>query len=173
MGEGREKRRERNIDVREKHWSVASHVLSCQDWTHNLGTGPDWESNQRPFTSQGDSPPAEPRWSGWTALFVSSRIVLFHRIASSRVQQLHVQLNKKLFFQSNQPQVKGTVTTCASGYLIAQGRQNIPIIRETSVGQSCPGSFLCSVLSCIWLALWTKVSFITGRWDNILASRVS
>ena len=35
-GEGKKKERERNIDVREKHWSVASH------------THPDWRLNLQP-----------------------------------------------------------------------------------------------------------------------------
>ena len=37
--------RERNIDVREKHWSVASCKHPNQDQTRNLGMGPDQESN--------------------------------------------------------------------------------------------------------------------------------
>ena len=38
-----EKKRERNIDVREKHRSVPSHMLSNQG--PNLDMCPDWESN--------------------------------------------------------------------------------------------------------------------------------
>ena len=37
--------RERNIDVREKHQSVASHTALMEDQTRNLGMCPDWESN--------------------------------------------------------------------------------------------------------------------------------
>ena len=44
-GEGREKERERNIDVREKHLLC----IPTRDWTCNLVTCPDPESNQRPF----------------------------------------------------------------------------------------------------------------------------
>ena len=45
-GEGREKERERNIDVREKHRSVASHIHTNRGLTHNPGTCPDQESNR-------------------------------------------------------------------------------------------------------------------------------
>ena len=41
----REKEKERNIDMQEKHQSVASHVPPTGDLAHNLGLCPDWESN--------------------------------------------------------------------------------------------------------------------------------
>ena len=63
-GTGREKERERNIDVREKHWLVAFCKHPDQGQTHNLGTCPDWESNLRPFGLQGDAPPIEPHQPG-------------------------------------------------------------------------------------------------------------
>ena len=48
-GEGKEKERERNIDVQEKHQSVAS----CTPYTGDLACNPDicldWELNQLPF----------------------------------------------------------------------------------------------------------------------------
>ena len=48
-GEWKKKKRERNIDVREKHWLVASPICApTRDQTHNLGMCPDWESNPRP-----------------------------------------------------------------------------------------------------------------------------
>ena len=41
--------REKNINVEEKHQSVASCVPQNQGWTHNLGMFPDQESNLQPF----------------------------------------------------------------------------------------------------------------------------
>ena len=49
---GREGERERNIDVREYHRSVAP-------WTHS-----DQELNQRPFSLQDSAQSTEPHWSG-------------------------------------------------------------------------------------------------------------
>ena len=48
-GEEREKERERNIHVLEKHWLVASSMPPAGDLAHNPGMCPDWESNQWPF----------------------------------------------------------------------------------------------------------------------------
>ena len=47
-GEKREKEREKNISVTEKHQSVASCMF------------PDWQLNTRPFSFQDDTQPAEP-----------------------------------------------------------------------------------------------------------------
>ena len=57
-GGGRERGRERNVRVREKHQSVASHPCSDWDTTHNLGVCPDPElspprSNQLSHTAWG------------------------------------------------------------------------------------------------------------------------
>ena len=43
--ERREGKEERNINVREKHWLVASCMYPNQGRTHNLGMCPDWELN--------------------------------------------------------------------------------------------------------------------------------
>ena len=55
----RERDGERNIDVREKHLSVFSHMLTnrilTRDGTCNLVMWPDQESNPRPFGKQNDS----------------------------------------------------------------------------------------------------------------------
>ena len=53
---GREGERERNIDVREKHWSIAS--LKCPDQEQNPQPKymPDWESNLWHLDAQDDSP---------------------------------------------------------------------------------------------------------------------
>ena len=45
-GEGREKKLERNVNVRKKHQSAASHTCSDRDWTHNPGM-PHGELNRR------------------------------------------------------------------------------------------------------------------------------
>ena len=46
---GREGEMERNIDVRETHWLVASCVTPTGDLARNPGLCPDWESNRQPF----------------------------------------------------------------------------------------------------------------------------
>ena len=49
---GKEGGRERNINVREKHLLLASHVPPTGDLGWNPGLCPDRESNRRPFGSQ-------------------------------------------------------------------------------------------------------------------------
>ena len=63
-GEGREKERERNIEVREKHQSIASCTRPIRDGTCNLGMCPAQESNRWLSTLQDDAEPAEPHQSG-------------------------------------------------------------------------------------------------------------
>ena len=71
-GKRREKERERNIDLREKHQSVASRRPPAGDLAHNPGMCPDWESNQRPFSSQAGTQSTEPQQPGLTQLFLKS-----------------------------------------------------------------------------------------------------
>ena len=59
--EGREKERERNIDVQQKHQSVASCVPPTGDLACNPGMCPDWESNRRPFSLQDVAKTTEPQ----------------------------------------------------------------------------------------------------------------
>ena len=59
-----EKERERNIDVLEKHWLVASHASQTRDLTCNPDMCPDWELNQWPFALWYDAQPIEPHRSG-------------------------------------------------------------------------------------------------------------
>ena len=63
-GEGREEKRERNIDVQEKHRSVASLTPPTGNPAHNPGMCPDWESNQQPFGSQTNAQSTEPHQPG-------------------------------------------------------------------------------------------------------------
>ena len=58
--EGREKERERNIDMRQKPQWDSSRTCLTGDQTHNPGIFPDWESNGQPLTLQDDSQPNEP-----------------------------------------------------------------------------------------------------------------
>ena len=67
-GEGREKKRERNIDVRNIHQLNLVHAPTGEQ-TCNLGMCPDWESNQRPFTFWDDPKLTEPHGSGLELLF--------------------------------------------------------------------------------------------------------
>ena len=57
--EGREKKRERNINV----WLPLMRP-PAGDLAHNPGTCPDWESNWRPFTLWDDAQPTEPSQAG-------------------------------------------------------------------------------------------------------------
>ena len=65
-GEGRE--RERNIDVKEKHQSIASHMCPTRSWTCNLGICPEWGSNATPFCLQEDVPTNWTTWQGLACL---------------------------------------------------------------------------------------------------------
>ena len=60
-GEGREKERGRNIDVREIHWLVVSLMPLAGDLVNNPGMCPDQESNQQPFSSQASTQSTEPQ----------------------------------------------------------------------------------------------------------------
>ena len=51
---------DRNIDVQEKHQSVASHMPPTRDLHPNPGMCPDRESNQWPFSLQAGSQSTEP-----------------------------------------------------------------------------------------------------------------
>ena len=65
-GEGRQKERERSIDVRESHRLIACHTRPDQGRTRNPGMCPDWESNPGPFAVQDGTQPTEPHRSGLT-----------------------------------------------------------------------------------------------------------
>ena len=69
--EGREKERQRNIDVREIHGAVASHRPAAGDLAHNPSTCPDWESNQQLFGLQAGVQSTEPHQPGLHIYFVS------------------------------------------------------------------------------------------------------
>ena len=62
--EGKEKERERNTDVLEKHWLVASQTPPTRDVAHNWGICPDWESDQQHFGLQDEAQLTEPHQSG-------------------------------------------------------------------------------------------------------------
>ena len=63
-GDGKKKERERNFNVREKHWSIASHTHPNQGPTHNPDMYPEWESNWWHFALWDDTQPTEPHQSG-------------------------------------------------------------------------------------------------------------
>ena len=62
--EGREKERERNKDVYEKHQSFASYAPPTGDLACNPGMWPGGELNRRPFGSQAGTQPTEPHQRG-------------------------------------------------------------------------------------------------------------
>ena len=63
-GEGREKERESNIDMWQKHWSVASRRPPTGNLAHNSGMSLNKKSNQWPYGLQNDAQPTEPYQSG-------------------------------------------------------------------------------------------------------------
>ena len=65
-GEGRDKERERNIDVQEIHQLVDSCTPSTGDLALNPGMCPDWESNQQCFGSQAGTQPMSHTSQGYT-----------------------------------------------------------------------------------------------------------
>ena len=62
--EGREKVRERNMDMWGNHRFVVSLTAPTRDLAHNLGTCPDWKSCHHPFGLWNDVQDAEPHQSG-------------------------------------------------------------------------------------------------------------
>ena len=64
MGKGREKERERNINV----WLP----LTAGDMARNLGMRPDWESNQRLFGLQAGTQSTEQHQPGQEYLFLGT-----------------------------------------------------------------------------------------------------
>ena len=62
--EGREKERERNIDVREICQLVASRAPPNGDLAHNPGMCPDWESNHQTFGPRAGTQSTEPHQPG-------------------------------------------------------------------------------------------------------------
>ena len=58
-GEGREKEKERNINVREIHQLVAAYMARTGHLARKPGMCPDWESNLRPFGSQANTQSTE------------------------------------------------------------------------------------------------------------------
>ena len=63
-GEGREKERERNINMQEEHQTVASCTPPARDLAHNLGRCPDQESKRQTFGLWVDAQPTESHQSG-------------------------------------------------------------------------------------------------------------
>ena len=73
--EGRERKRKRNTDVKEKHQLGA--FRTHPDQTHNPGMRPAQESNRQPVVLRDDTQPTEPHWLGldcflnkWNYIFV-------------------------------------------------------------------------------------------------------
>ena len=63
-GKGREKEREKNIHVWEKHPSIASRMPPTGNPARNPSMCPDWESNQWPFGSQASTQSTESHQPG-------------------------------------------------------------------------------------------------------------
>ena len=66
---GREKERERNINVWEKDQLVASCTPPTGDLAHNPGMCPDWELNQWPFGLQANTQSTQPYQSGLKEIY--------------------------------------------------------------------------------------------------------
>ena len=63
-GEGKEKEWERNINVWQMEWVVASHTPQVGDLACNPGVCPEWESNRWPFGLQAGPQSTEPHQPG-------------------------------------------------------------------------------------------------------------
>ena len=70
--EGREKERERNITVWEKHHHLPLPHTSPRGLACNPGMCSDWESNQKPFGLLDDTQPTAPHQSGLILIFQDS-----------------------------------------------------------------------------------------------------
>ena len=67
----------------EKHQCVvASPVSPTGDLAHNLGTCPDWESNQQPFDSQASTQSTEPHQPGLTRVLYAMNAVTEQHLTS-------------------------------------------------------------------------------------------
>ena len=60
----RERGREKERDRKKHQCVVVSHAAPTGDLAHNPGMCPDWESNQRPFSSQACAQSTELHWPG-------------------------------------------------------------------------------------------------------------
>ena len=72
-GEGREKKRERNINVRNINWLPSIHA-PAGNLTHNPGICPAQELNWQPFAFQNDAQPTEPHQSGQDITIFRGRV---------------------------------------------------------------------------------------------------
>ena len=61
---------------------VASPVSPTGDLAHNLGTCPDWESNQQPFDSQASTQSTEPHQPGLTRVLYAMNAVTEQHLTS-------------------------------------------------------------------------------------------
>ena len=73
IGERREEKKKRNIDVRNTDW-LPLLCAPTRDGAHNPGMCPDRESSRRPFTLQDDAQPTEPYQSGQEPVFFPGRV---------------------------------------------------------------------------------------------------
>ena len=74
-GEGKEKERERNIDVQEIHQLVASSTPPTGDLAQNPGMCLDWELNQLSFGSQVGAQSIEPHQPGLDSFFFIPKLL--------------------------------------------------------------------------------------------------
>ena len=100
-GERSERERERHISVREKHWSVASHVPPTEDLAHNPGMCPVQELNRWPFALWDHAQPNEPQQSGLASL---GKIFLADKARVSlavRYQNIHLVDRSTAYIKGN------------------------------------------------------------------------
>ena len=97
MGGGRVKEKERNIDVREKHGSVASHP--GPHWGLNLQTRhvPWLEIVPWPFALCDDAQPAEPHRSGLSEDLFCTTMHSLQRCGQLILQEVFTDHNIRLF----------------------------------------------------------------------------
>ena len=91
--------RERNIDVRKKHWLVASSTCSDQGANLTLGMCPDWESNLQLFGEQDDDP------TNWASYFQPFSSPGTHKLITKILQHtkiyfVNLKIKSKYHFDS-------------------------------------------------------------------------
>ena len=123
-GKRREKERGRNINVREKHPTIASRMPPTGDQTHNLGTCPDRELNPGHFAVWDDAQPTEAHQSGQVQL-TFCQVTCWReckKVSRSRTDDVVAQPSDK------------------TRYFPANIRNKAIMSSLTSPTQNCPGS---------------------------------
>ena len=145
--EGRERER-KNINVREKHWSLASCMCLARDWTHNPGMCPDWASNSQHLGVQDDAPT---NWATWPGQFMQFFSIIF-------IKFMTFHNFYKLQYHCAGHLIRIFLVLSDVAHLATEGRSSACLIHF-----SVSRIFSVKQCVCVWaLALWMRVTFIGG-----------